>query len=424
MQLKEYTSINEQVYSTKLPNGLTIYVVPKAGFHKKFAFFATEYGGVDRRFKLGDTWIDTPAGVAHFLEHKMFDTENGNALDILSANGASPNAYTRGDMTAYYFECIDKFYENLEILLSFVSTPYFTEESVLKEQDIISQEIAMIEDNPYHNLYYGLLKSLFEHNPIRDSIAGTIESVSQITCDILYDCHKVFYNPSNMVLCVVGDIEPNLVSEIAQKILPETAGIIPERDYGLPESLKPFKRKGNKEVDISLPVFLAGCKGNPIPRGTEMLKTEIISAIALDYLLGSSSPLYLELYAGGLINTDFSASSDFVAGVSYTSFGGETRQPQKVFDEVLKEVERLLNSEPDAALFGRLKKAAIGSHIRALNSFEVIASGLAEGHYNKYDALDVPKILDSVTIDDIHNYLRKSLVSDSFAMYTICPSNY
>ena len=178
MIFKEYSSINEQVYTTKLPNGLTICVVPKPGFHKKFAFFATKYGGADRRFKLGEEWIDTPAGVAHFLEHKMFDTENGNALEQLSQNGASPNAYTENDMTAYYFECTDKFAENLEILLSFVSTPYFTAESVEKERGIITQEIRMYDDDSGFNLYYGLLKSLFKHSPLRESIAGTVESVS------------------------------------------------------------------------------------------------------------------------------------------------------------------------------------------------------------------------------------------------------
>jgi len=211
MKLTDHMQINEQVYSGALPNGLSVFVIPKPGFHKKYAFFATDYGGVDRRFKLSDSWIDTPAGVAHFLEHKMFDTEDGNALELLSANGASPNAYTSTDITAYHFECIDKFYENLETLLSFVSVPYFTPDSVEKEKGIIAQEILMIEDDPDYCLYYGLLRSLFKSNPVRDSVAGTVESIVKITSDTLYDCHKTFYAPSNMALCVVGDVDPMMV---------------------------------------------------------------------------------------------------------------------------------------------------------------------------------------------------------------------
>jgi predicted Zn-dependent peptidase len=183
MKSKGYDLIREQVYSEKLENGLSIFVIPKRGYNKRFAFFATNYGGADRRYKLAGQWLDTPMGVAHFLEHKMFDTRDGNALTDLSANGASPNAFTSSDITAYHFECTEKFEENLEILLSFVSVPYFTPESVQKEQGIIGQEIRMTEDDPDYAVYYGLMKALYKHNPLRDSVAGTVESIAQITTD-------------------------------------------------------------------------------------------------------------------------------------------------------------------------------------------------------------------------------------------------
>jgi len=423
MKLFEYKDINEQVYKGKLQNGLNVFVVPKPGFHKKYAFFATDYGGVDRRFRLADNWIDTPAGVAHFLEHKLFDTKDGNALENLSANGASPNAYTGFDVTAYHFECIDKFSENLEILIDFVSTPYFTPESVEKEQGIIAQEILMYNDNPDFCLYYGLLKSLFKSNPIRDDIAGTVESISSITADTLYNCHKVFYAPSNMALCVVGDVDPSMVFDTAQRILPNELYEVPLRDYGAPELLSPEVAKLETSMEVSLPIFLGGCKLSPATSKSDILSHEMINALCLEVLCGSSSPLYLRLYADGLINADFSASYNSVAGIAYMAFGGEAREPQRVYDEVLKEIERVLKNGPDNALIERIKKSAIGSHIRALNSFDAIASSIVEGHFRGYDPLEATALLSKVSIDDILNCMRNNLVLENMAISIVNPKN-
>ena len=423
MKLTEYSQINERLYAGTLPNGLSVFVVPKPGFHKKYAFFATDYGGVDRRFKLKNEWTDTPAGVAHFLEHKMFDTEDGNALEQLSANGASPNAYTSTDITAYHFECIDKFEENLKTLLSFVSIPYFSPDSVQKEQGIIAQEILMVEDDPDYCLYYGLLKSLFKSNPVRDSVAGTIESIANISADTLYACHKVFYAPSNMSLCVVGDIDPMMVYDIAGKVLPTEKYELPLRDYGEPETLKPIAENASKSMEVSLPIFLAGNKLAPAVSGQSTLWFEIVSAIALEILCGHSSPLFLRLYAEGQINADFSASFDSAAGVAYTMFGGEARDPQRVYEEVKNEVQRITTEGPDEALFGRIKKAAIGSHIRALNSFGALASSLVEGHFRGFDPFEAPALLLKLTIDDISNFIRENIVPENMAISTINPLN-
>ena len=204
MVSKEYPRIGETMLHARLENGLHIYVDQKPEFQKSYAFFAANYGGMDMKFRLDGVWQDTPAGVAHFLEHKMFDTEDGNALQDLAANGASPNAFTSSAMTGYYFESTEKFYENLKILLSFVSIPWFTRESVDKEQGIIGQEIRMVEDDPDNQVFYALMECLFDHHPIRVPIAGTRESISHITADTLYACHKAFYTPSNMVLTVAG----------------------------------------------------------------------------------------------------------------------------------------------------------------------------------------------------------------------------
>jgi len=421
MKLVEYDKIGEQIYSEKLSNGLSVFVIPKPGFHKKYAFFATDYGGADRRFMLGGKWIDTPAGVAHFLEHKMFDTRDGNALEALSANGASPNAFTSIDITAYHFECIDNFPENLETLLSFVSVPYFTPDSVEKEQGIITQEIRMVEDEPDFCLYYGLLKSLFHYNPLRDPVAGTVESIAEITTQTLYDCHKAFYDPSNMTLCVVGDVDPAEITEVAKKVLPKDPGPIPGRDYGKPETEMPLKSLTQKSMEVSLPIFVAGCRIEPAAHGRDFLWLDIVSTLTLELLFGNSSPFFIRLYADGLINADFSSSFDSAAGAAYTIFGGETRDPERVFIEAKDEILKISENGPDEALLRRIKKAAIGSHIRALNSFGAIASSIAEGHFRGYDAFEAPDLLAKVTRDDIMQFIRTNLIPGKMALSIINP---
>ena len=422
MKLQEYPAIGEQVWSGKLPNGLTVFVVPKRGFHKSFAVFATDYGGVDRRFKLSGNWQDTPEGVAHFLEHKMFDTEDGNALSRLSANGASPNAYTSTDITAYHFECIEMFPENLKILLSFVSVPWFTPESVEKEQGIIGQEICMYEDDPEHNLYYGLMKSLYSHNPLRDSVAGSVESIAEITAATLYDCHRIFYNPSNMALCVAGDVDPAAVFEIARETLPNEAGEIPQRDYGPEESMLPASASFAKAMEVSLPMFLAGCKVEPPARGRDSLRLDLVSALALELLMGHSSPLYFRLYGQGLVNDDFSALLETTAGAAHVVFGGETRDPERVFCEVKDELARLSDAGADPELFGRLKKVMVGSQIRSLNSFDAICGSVVTGHFRGYDAFEAPEIVASISEGEVMAFLRESVVPGNMAISVITPN--
>jgi len=418
---KEYRLIGEEVWSGKLPNGLSVFVVPKRGFHKRYAFLAADYGSADRRFRLGGDWVDTPGGVAHFLEHKMFDTEEGSALAKLSANGASPNAYTSTDVTAYYFECIDRFTENLRTLLSFVSTPYFTPEGIDKERGIIGQEILMVEDDPDYCLYYGLMRSLFRHNPLRDYVTGTVESIADITADTLYGCHKAFYSPSNMALGVAGDVEPAEVFDIAQDVLPDEPGMAPERDYGPPEALLPQAPRFTGSMEVSLPTFLAGCKSEPVSGGPDSLKLELVSDIALDILAGHSSPLFFRLYGQGHVNSDFSASFEASTGAAYSMFGGEARDPDRVFGEVNDEIARLSEKGPDPELYGRIMKAATGSCIRSFNSFDAICANLVCSHFRGYDIFEAPEILSAVTEGDIITFLRERLIPDNMAISIIGP---
>ncbi|NLM84231.1 MAG: insulinase family protein [Clostridiales bacterium] len=421
MKIKGYEKIGEQLYSEKLENGLTVYVMPKKGFNKSYAFFATDYGGADRRFFLSGKWLDTPAGVAHFLEHKMFDTPDGNALTRLSANGASPNAYTSTDITAYHFESIEKFEENLEILLDFVSVPYFTEESVRKEQGIIGQEIRMTEDDPNFVVYYGLMKALFAHHPLRDSVAGTIESIAEITAETLYNCHKVFYNPSNMVLCVAGDVDPEKIVEVARRVLPKEPGEIPLRDYGPEESLLPVTAYSERKMEVGLPLFLGGCKIAAVKGGEEYLRQELLADMAIQILMGRSSPLYVRLYAEGLINNNFEAAYEAAAGAAFLLFGGESKDPKKVHDAVLDEIDAAAKSGVDRTLFETTKKTLYGQLIRSLNSFSSLCHGRATAHFRGFDSLRAPEILMDFTAEDVDAFIREHLKRERFALSTVFP---
>mgnify|MGYP000009611996 CR=1 FL=1 len=241
MKTTVYPRIGEKVLWETLPNGLPVCVVPKPGYARRFAFFTTRYGGMDMRFRLDGRWLDTPAGIAHYLEHKMFDTADGSAMQELAKGGAEPNAFTSNAVTAYYFDCTEHFYENLRILLSFVSVPYFTDESVEKEQGIIAQEIGMIEDNPEWQVYRQMMQALYRHSPVRQSVAGSVESIRRITAQTLYDCHRAFYTPANMCLVVVGDVDTDKVLAAAERILPKTSGPDIPRDHGPAEDLTATK---------------------------------------------------------------------------------------------------------------------------------------------------------------------------------------
>ena len=420
MKQKFYERIGESVYSERLPNGLEIRVVPKPGYVKKYAFFATRYGGMDTRFCLNGQWLDTPAGIAHYLEHKMFDTKEGNALQELAKNGAEPNAFTSNAMTGYYFDSTEHFEENLEILLSFVSIPYFTEESVAKEQGIIGQEIRMIEDNPDWQIYTRMMKALYAASTARTSIAGTVESISHITAETLYDCHKAFYTPSNMVLTVVGNVDPVHVVDIARRILPREGGPAIPRDYGT-EPAQVAEKETKLAMEVSCPQFLTGFKCTPAEDGEGYMRQSLIGDMACDILLGDSSPLYLRLYDRGLINTSFGGAYEMMPGVAYLYAGGDSKDARAVTAEIQKEARRLVEEGIDEDFYQRVRRASFGSNLRGLNSFENIAVSLSEGYFHGYDPFRFPQVFDTITKDDITAFLRENLTADRAVLSEIVP---
>ena len=417
-----YERIGESVYREKLPNGLQICVVPKPEHARKYAFFATRYGGMDTRFSLDGKWLDTPAGIAHYLEHKMFDTKEGNALQRLAQNGAEPNAFTANAMTGYYFDSTEKFEENLEILLSFVSIPYFTDESVAKEQGIIGQEIRMIEDNPDWQLYTRMMKALYQNHAARESIAGTVESISHITAQTLYDCHKAFYAPSNMILTVVGDVDPVHVVDLARRILPREGGPVIPRDYG-EEPAAIAEKETKMAMEVATPQFLTGFKCTPAPEEEPYLRLAAIGDMACDILLGDSSPLYQRLYEQGKINTSFGGAFEMMPGVAYLYAGGDSKESRTVAAEILKEARRLTAEGIDEDFYQRVRKAAFGENLRGLNSFENIAVTLTEGYFHGYDPLRFPQVFDTIGKEDIASFLRENITEERSVLSEIVPKD-
>ena len=421
MNLSEYPRLGEKVFRRRLSNGLEVVVVNKPFHARRYAFFAVHYGGMDLRFRLGGQWQDTPAGIAHYLEHKMFDTEEGNALQELAKNGAHDNAFTSNAITAYYVECTEKFYEKLRILLSFVSIPYFTQESVDKEQGIIAQEIRMIEDDPDWRVYANLMDCLYRSSPVRIPVAGSVESIRQITPQTLYDCHRAIYTPANMVLVCVGDMDPDRVAEEAEAILPRERGPAIDRDYGVEESLAPSEKERTLTMEVSMPMFLAGYKCRPQSGGEALLRQSIIGDLACDVLFGDSSPLYTRLYEEGVINGSLGGNFDMLPGVAYLYVGGDAKDPRRVFEEIGRQAGKLGEEGIDEAFYQQIRRASYGGMIRSLNSFENIAVSMAEGYFRGFDYYHFPEVFDTVSKADVEAFLRENVAGERAALSIIQP---
>lgn len=421
MDKLEYTALGQTLYHCVLPNGLNLYVDVRPEYGKQFAFFATRYGGMDLRFRGEDgEWMDTPAGVAHFLEHKTFDTEDGNALQRMAANGVNPNAFTSSSMTGYYFDGVQGFEENLRTLLSFVSVPWFTPESVDKEQGIIGQEIRMCEDDPNDEAYYSLLEAMYVHHPVRNRVAGTVESISHITADTLYQCHRAFYRPGNMVLCAAGNIDPQRVADIAHEVLTEAPSSATPTDHGQPERSQVRERLTRRTMPVSIPLFTLGFKGTPAVR-EESLRQRLVAELVCDVLFSPSAPLYNRLYEKGLLNSSFGGFYSSGPGCAFIVAEGESRDPERVRDEVLKEAERLGRDGIDPELWERLKKAAYGSMVRHLNSLDDTCCELAEAHFNGEEYLSFPQVFQSIERADGEALLQEWFVEERTALSIIDP---
>lgn len=421
MNERIFPGLGEKIYEDTLPNGLRIKVVPKRGFARSYAFFATDYGSMDTRFRLDGKDYVSPDGVAHYLEHKMFDMPDGNALQKMSQTGASPNAFTSYNITAYHFSCTSMFEENFRTLLQFVSQGYFTQKSVEKERGIIAQEIKMYADNPASRVDENLFCAMYRNHPVRVPVAGTVESIQDITAQTLIDCHRAFYDPSNMVLCVVGDVDPRQIHDIALEILPKVPGGASERDYGEKEPAAPDQHTITQEMEVSMPMFSVGFKGAEVLKGPQRLRQEIVGDLAGEILCGESSRLYQEMYESGLIDPGFGVSYSLVRELSMLCLGGDSENPQAVLDAVLGEAQRVVKEGVDEELFQRLKRSAVGRRIRGLDSFEGLCYRLALSDFDGYDYFTFPALYESITAEDVRQLIAREITPEQAVLSVILP---
>ena len=350
----------------KLENGLTIMIVPKKGIQKKYVIWGTNYGSNDSKFIVPGEKEPTevPKGVAHFLEHKMFEQESGiNSLDTLTALGVEANAYTTNDHTAYLFECTENFYPALDELMDYVQHPYFTDENVEKEKGIIGQEIMMYDDYPEWKVYLNTLEAMYHEHPVKLDITGTIETISHIDKDILYKCYNTFYNPANMAMVICGDFEPEkLLEEIKKRLIEKKANgeikrIYPEE----PESI--VKEKTEQKMDVSEPLFTIGIK-DKVATQKEKVKKHLAIEILLNMLIGKSSDLYQELYKSGVMFSMPGVDYEFSRDYAHILVTGQSKEPEKVYESFKNTIRELKEKGIESEEFKRMKKMLYGSFIK------------------------------------------------------------
>ena len=422
MEKQYFPQLDETLYRDVLPNGLTVLVVPRPGFTKKLAYFITDFGAIHTRFTLDGQEKVVPDGIAHFLEHKMFDLPGRDVTAEFAALGARPNAFTSYDVTAYYFSCTENFHENLKLLLEFVSTPYFTEESVAKEQGIIGQEIGMHNDNPDSKSFEKLMEAMYENHPIRVPILGTKESLARITPQDLYDCHKAFYRPGNMLLCVVGDVDPDAVCQIATDVLPENDDTQVSRQESWDEDMHPATGFTTGRMEVAMPMFQLGFKCEPYGNGEEAVRQEAIGDLAAEALFGESSSLYLKLYEEGLIDGSFGGGFETVDGMSLLIASGDSDYPEQVRDAILQQAKVLLKEGIAEKDFLRIKRSAMGRRIKDLDSFDSVCFRLCAYHFSKYDYFRFPEIYRSIEVADILNFIERVVTAHRCSLCVIEPA--
>ncbi len=422
MELRQYPQLGERIYWDTLPNGLTVAVVPRPGFTKKLAYFVTDFGSIHTRFTLDGQDYTVPDGVAHYLEHKLFELPGRDVTAEFAALGAVPNAFTSYDMTAYYFSCTEHFDENLKLLLEFVSTPCFTPESVAREQGIIGQEIDMNRDNPDTRLFENLMQAMYENHPITQPILGTRQSIGRITPQVLETCHRAFYRPGNMLLCVVGDVDPEKVGRIAAQMLPQGSEVQVTALRQWQEALTCKEQLVSDRMEVAMPIFQVGFKCRPLDQGEAAVRREIIGDLASEALFGESSPLYLRLYEEGLIDGSFGGGFETVEGMAMLSASGDSDAPEAVRDAILEEARRIVREGITQEDFLRMKRGAMGCRLRGLDSFDSVAFRICAYYFSGFDYFDFPRVYEQIQLWELQEFLRDTVTAEGMCMSIIYPA--
>ncbi len=419
-----YPELDEHCHREVLENGLTVAVVKREGFTKKLAYFVTDYGAIHTDFTLEGKEYHAPAGVAHYLEHKLFDMPGGRDVSAeFAALGAMTNAFTSYDLTAYYFSCTENFSDCLRLLLEFVSTPYFTEESVEKEQGIIDQEIGMNQDAPDSVIFENLMVSMYEKHPIRVPILGTPETIREITADTLATCHRAFYTPGNMLLCVIGDVDPADVTAMARQVLGTEPKEVGQKQPLPEESMQTREKNTERVMEVAMPMFNLAFKCEPLAKGDEAIRQEMIADLAAEALFGESSELYLRLYEAGRIDSSFGGGFETIDGCAMLMCSGDSDDPEAVRTAILEQMDRIAADGIEEAAFLRMKRSALGRRIRALDSFDATCFRVCAYHFSDFDYFRFPEVYRSIEKEEISAFLQRIVTRERSCLSVISPIN-
>jgi len=423
IQKVESSLVKESYYVIDHPSGLTIYVHPKEGYRSAYAIFGTNYGSVNTKFRVdGGDVITVPDGIAHYLEHKLFESEDGDAFVRYAATGAEANAYTSFEKTCYLFSCTDKFEESLEILLDFVQSPYFTAQTVAKEQGIIGQEIKMYEDSPDWRVTFNTLVGMYHNHPVRIDIAGTVESIAEITAEKLYECYNSFYNLHNMVLCVAGNITPEQVLTVADKVLKPSKDQTVENIFD-DEPYEVANEYIEQKFPVSIPMFTLGFKQNA-SKGSKSAKELAYMNILMAIFSSSSSKLYNEMLTAGLINDTF--AYEYMEGPGYAAilFGGESRKPKEAAQCIKDSIVKFKEKGIDPQEFEIAKRAVYGTAVRSFNSSEKIANNMVDMHFNSRKLFDYIDACANASVSDIEKSLEEMLDPNNCTLSVVCSEEH
>lgn len=427
MNKTEYEQINETLYHEVLPNGLTVYLLPKNDYHKTYGLFSTNYGSIDNEFiPYGEKEkVKVPDGIAHFLEHKLFEKEDGDVFQLFGQQGASANAFTSFTKTSYLFSTTDQVEQNLTTLIDFVQAPYFTEETVNKEKGIIGQEIQMYEDDPNWRMFFGILNNLYPAHPLHIDIAGTVESIDKITAQDLYTCYRTFYQPSNMVLFVVGKMEPEKLMKLIRENQ-EEKNFPPKQEIVryFPENTKEIIKQSALEAAITRDKFVLGIKGlDTLPQeGTELLRYKTAINLLFQMILGNTSRNYLAMYNQGIIDDSFGFEFSLDREFHFADFSGDTDEPEKAAEKV-KEIILGFADDPEVSEMNLdlLKKKMLGQYFQSLNSIEYIANQFTQSLFGDRTLFDLPEIIDSIQMKDVLAAGEAFISEEAFSEFYMRP---
>lgn len=427
MNKTEYEQINETLYHEVLPNGLTVYLLPKNDYHKTYGLFSTNYGSIDNEFiPYGEKEkVKVPDGIAHFLEHKLFEKEDGDVFQLFGKQGASANAFTSFTKTSYLFSTTDQVEKNLTTLIDFVQAPYFTEETVNKEKEIIGQEIQMYEDDPNWRMFFGILNNLYPTHPLHIDIAGTVESIDKITAQDLYTCYRTFYQPSNMVLFVVGKMEPEKLMKLIRENQ-EAKNFPPKQEIVryFPENTKEIIKQSALEAAITRDKFVLGIKGLDTlsQEGTELLRYKTAINLLFQMILGNTSRNYLAMYNQGIIDDSFGFEFSLDREFHFADFSGDTDEPEKAAEKV-KEIILGFADDPEVSEtnLDLLKKKMLGQYFQSLNSIEYIANQFTQSLFGDRTLFDLPEIIDSIQMKDVLAAGEAFISEEAFSEFYMRP---